>query len=304
MEKPESIKKILLITLPTCAIVGIVMGYQMPEYKKVFGVLVYMGLSGIVGLLTNMLAIRMILDYVYVPLGFMRIRLPGSGLLPKYLPESIEAISEASTEVLTPEAVKKGIKDQKVIEKIGDLLQDDFTTGHTLDQFISLASKTVVDWVETDNFYFLLRDEIIKKYAEKKHSVKAFAVKVANWSGVIDYDDLTYKIIDGIKEKASELKGDRKALGELKNSLHKLVKGITTHSEDLEKILTSSLDTVLRKFDFGSVIKDKLDEFSPPEIKQMVLKISSGYLGWIEIWGGILGTFIGIIMGLITWRWL
>jgi len=138
--------------------------------------------------------------------------------------------------MIRSEAVKKGIKDQKVIEKIGDLLQDDFTTGHTLDQFISLASKTVVNWVETDYFYFLLRDGIIKKYA-KKH----FAVKAANFLGVIDYDDLTYQIIDGIKDRARELKGDRKDLSELKNSLHELAKEVATHSEDLEKILTSSL---------------------------------------------------------------
>jgi uncharacterized membrane protein YheB (UPF0754 family) len=56
---------------------------------------------------------------------------------------------------------------------------------------------------------------------------------------------------------------------------------------------------VLSRFDLAAAVRNRLAQFSPLEIKQKVEEGAADYLGWIEIWGGVLGAMVGLLMGTI-----
>jgi len=251
--------------------------------------LLCVGISGLIGQMTNKIAIRMIFDYVRVP--FTRLNIPGSGLLQRNLDKVIDFISQGSIHILNPETIKNEIREQDVVSKLGDIFQDEKGSEPGLERFIDIILAQVGKWLENEEFYFLLRDGVIKDYAEKHVSVQ-----IAHATGIIDYDDLTYKIIDALKKKIQDTRQSPEDLHELKSAIQKMIQDVSYDEDVIEEQLLELVDVVLKKFDFTTVVKNRLLEFSPEQIKEAILEGASEYLGWIEVWGGILGGLVGILM--------
>ena len=45
---------------------------------------------------------------------------------------------------------------------------------------------------------------------------------------------------------------------------------------------------------------NRLNELSPNDIKKMIKDIIDNHLGWLVIWGGVFGGFIGLIASFIN----
>lgn len=277
--------------LVPCLILGLTSRFIPSLSGRPTDLLLCIGISGLVGLMTNTLAIKMILDYVYLP--FPKIKIPMSGLLPDNVNKIIDSISsQVAQQILTPETIKQEIRNQKFFSKMFKSLEDGSISFESTGKIIEII---IASQIEQEQFFSNIRDRIIKDFAKKK-----WIMKLANLTGIIDYDDLTYQIIDAIKEKLEEVKDNPETFRELNDYLQDSIKKLTPYQDSIEEYLLKFLeDFVVREFDIATAVKNKLKEFSPKEIKKMVLELAHDYLGWIEVWGGILGAFVGIIMGIV-----
>jgi uncharacterized membrane protein YheB (UPF0754 family) len=273
---------------------GFVLRFGGKGYASLSNILICIGFSGLVGQLTNKLAVRMILDYVHIQLGFTQIRVPGSGLLQRNLTQLIDFVSEGSVEILNKAVVIKELREQAVLEKLLSAMREQSNTAEVKSKVISVTLKALESAMENDQFYFLLRDSIIKKYAQKHR-----ALAIANAAGVIDYSDLTYKIIDGLKDSAHQLQSSPEAKNQLGAMAQVVWENLSSNTEKLEEQLSAMVGMALNRFDLAAAVRNRLAQFSPLEIKQKVEEGAADYLGWIEIWGGVLGAMVGLLMGTI-----
>ena len=247
------------------------------------------GISGFVGLITNTIAIKMVLDYTYVP--YTKIKIPYSGLLPNNISKIIKSLSgQIADQILTPDTIKQEIRNQGFFKKIIESIGNEKIPQDQLETFKEFAFKLLLSHINDDHFYFLLRDKIIKDYG-----MKHFALRLANATGIIDYDDLTYQIIDALKEKIYELKNDQNTISELADTLQTSLHSIEHDLE--EEMLQFISDYIVNHFEVAAAVRNKLEDFSYKEIKDMVLELTNEHLGYIEIFGGILGS----ILGVVTW---
>jgi len=250
------------------------------------------GFSGLIGQITNKLAIRMILDYVDIELGITRIRVPGSGLLQRNLNQLIDFVSKGSVNVLNEEVVIKELRDQKIWKKLLEDMQEQPNT--LMVRIISVMLEELESCLDNDQFYFLLRNDIIKRYA-REHRTLA----IANLIGIIDYDDLTHTIIKTLKDTAHQLQISQETWVQLEALVKEVCEGLSLRKEKLEEELLAIVEIVLPKFDLAKAVRNRLIQFSPQKIKEKVKEGAADYLGWIEIWGGVLGVIVGLLMGTI-----
>ena len=51
--------------------------------------------------------------------------------------------------------------------------------------------------------------------------------------------------------------------------------------------------------DLELIIDQRLDELTPQHVKIIIKQMIHKHLGWLVVWGGVFGFFIGIILGLL-----
>ena len=61
-----------------------------------------------------------------------------------------------------------------------------------------------------------------------------------------------------------------------------------------EKNLTSSL-----LFRVEQIVDQRLDELTPVQVKNIIQEMIRKHLGWLVVWGGVVGGFIGIGVSII-----
>jgi uncharacterized membrane protein YheB (UPF0754 family) len=100
--------------------------------------------------------------------------------------------------------------------------------------------------------------------------------------------------------------GGEKALEPLKEPFEEKMKTSITqivHTDAFQKSLQDTLNNgdisedLTTKID--DVVKQRLDELNPTMVKEIVQKMIKEHLGWLVVWGGVFGGFIGFVSSLI-----
>ena len=156
-------------------------------------------------------------------------------------------------------------------------------------------------------FKSAIRDLIITQFFDSKR-IESFLVNISPLSNhdvlnTIDYNNIFDELIDAItvSKVGSMLQmiGGAKALEPLRepiiNKLDLVVKKIASEQltgskkSDLVKSLTCSIE---------EMIDGRLNELSSDDVKSIVQKMIREHLGWLVVWGGILGGLIGLMVEL------
>ncbi len=283
-----------LIVLILIAAAGFILRIGYDKNHSLANLLICVGFSGLVGQLTNKLAIRMILDYVHIPLGRKRLRVPGSGLLQRNLPQLIDFISEGAAQILSEEVIKREFREQQVVNRLLEVIRVQLEAEDAPDRMMIPVLRLVEKALEQEAFYLLLRDRIVKGYASEQP-----LMQLANVTGIIDYDDLTYRIIGALQRRLYELQSSPEAHREIGRLLPGLWDELQARSVHLEESLFEMAGTLLARFDLAAAVRNRLLEFTPAEIRDKVEEGAADYLGWIELWGGLLGAVVGLLMAMI-----
>ena len=141
--------------------------------------------------------------------------------------------------------------------------------------------------------------ENIETFMEKQTETFATEMKDA-----IDFDRVFAGLVEAIEGSSMGsmlgMIGGKKALEPLKEPVTMKLQEIMLEMKDTasaasdEKNLTSSL-----LFQVEQIVDRRLDELTPVQVKNIIQEMIRRHLGWLVVWGGAVGGFIGLGVSVI-----
>ena len=141
--------------------------------------------------------------------------------------------------------------------------------------------------------------ENIETFMEKQ--TEAFATEMKD---AIDFDRVFAGLVEAIEGSSMGsmlgMIGGKKALEPLKEPVTMKLQEIMLEMKDTassasdEKNLTSSL-----LFQVEQIVDRRLDELTPVQVKNIIQEMIRRHLGWLVVWGGAVGGFIGLGVSVI-----
>ena len=136
----------------------------------------------------------------------------------------------------------------------------------------------------------------INVFAEQKTEIF-----LADINNMIDFDRVFDGLVDAIEGSSMgsilAMLGGRKALQPLKEpitlKLQEIIKEMKVSKTGHEN-LTSSLLTQVEQ-----IIDQRLDELTPVQVKNIIQEMMRKHLGWLVVWGGAVGGFIGFAVAIV-----
>ena len=154
-----------------------------------------------------------------------------------------------------------------------------------------------------------IKDLVIKEFFSR-NNVEVFTSKISEEAIISISKNINYNnIFEGLTEsiESSQLGGMLSMVGG-KKALEPLRKPIIIKLETLFKSIIENekrsnfgdeiVDNVYVRIE--KLIDDRLNELSPQDVKKIIQKLIDKHLGWLVIWGGVFGGFIGIISFFVT----
>ena len=130
---------------------------------------------------------------------------------------------------------------------------------------------------------------------------EAFATDMKD---AIDFDRVFASLVEAIEGSSMGsmlgMLGGKKALEPLKEPVTVKLQEIMLEMKDTaseaseEKSLTSSL-----LFRVEQIVDQRLDELTPVQVKNIIQEMIRKHLGWLVVWGGAVGGFIGLGVSII-----
>ena len=149
-----------------------------------------------------------------------------------------------------------------------------------------------------------IKDLVLKEFFSR-NNVEVFTSKISEEAIISISKNINYNnIFEGLTEsiESSQLGGMLSMVGG-KKALEPLRKPIIIKLETLFKSIIENekhsnfgdeiVDNVYVRIE--KLIDDRLNELSPQDVKKIIQNLIDKHLGWLVIWGGVFGGFIGII---------
>ena len=149
-----------------------------------------------------------------------------------------------------------------------------------------------------------IKDLVIKEFFSR-NNIEVFTSKISEEAIISISKNINYNnIFEGLTEsiESSQLGGMLSMVGG-KKALEPLRKPIIIKLETLFKSIIEDeknsnfgdeiVDNVYVRIE--KLIDDRLNELSPQDVKKIIQDLIDKHLGWLVIWGGVFGGFIGII---------
>ncbi len=147
-------------------------------------------------------------------------------------------------------------------------------------------------------FIAAIRDLLLQQFFTTEHLRRLASDN--NWFDRIDYDAAFERLCDAIEAsplgRLLVLAGGRKALLPLKPNLTRVLKELV--QEELGGSLddAQSADALHAKIE--QLLEARLNELTPSKVRDILLQMIEKHLGWLVIWGGVLGGLLGLVFGL------
>ena len=136
----------------------------------------------------------------------------------------------------------------------------------------------------------------INFFTEKQTEV--FSTDINN---MIDFDRVFDGLVEAIEGSSMgsilTLLGGRKALQPLKEPITLKLEETIREMKGLkpgDQNLTSSFLTQVEQ-----VVDQRLDELTPVQVKNIIQEMIRKHLGWLVVWGGAVGGFIGFVVAIV-----
>jgi uncharacterized membrane protein YheB (UPF0754 family) len=125
-----------------------------------------------------------------------------------------------------------------------------------------------------------------------------------NISPIVNSDKIFDEFVDVIETSSLAgmlaMVGGSKALEPLRSPIEKkfskLISEIENTIRDKSAALVISDDLFA---DIELLIDSRLQELTPMYVKEIVAKMIYNHLGWLVVWGGVVGAFVGLIVSLM-----
>ncbi|MGL4606956.1 MAG: DUF445 domain-containing protein [Eubacteriaceae bacterium] len=288
-------------------------------------------IGGIIGLITNGIAIRMLFRPLN-PVFFMGIKLPFTpGLIPKEKSRIAKSLGNVVGNTLVNESViKRGLLSPEMDKKIHDGLtafidehRDSEITVHELIlAFIGQQENDAIINVSKEKITSISYKKIKSLDLGTQLSEIAIEEIIVNLEGSMFSMFINDSLIEMVKTKIAEIinqmiytKGEALIRSivedEVDNLLEIKMKDLIEEYDYLlpkikieivkliHHLVNANLGKIMSAIDIESLVEEKINEFDVLELEKIILEIMSKELKAIIWLGGLLGALMGLIMSFI-----
>ncbi len=145
------------------------------------------------------------------------------------------------------------------------------------------------------------REEIAKSIGE---TVKNELISMEEINSQLLTDENKRKLVDAIKAKVKTVVAEKTE--SIPFGLGSVVSNMVDDIVEVELTIfiydqsEEMINDMTKDIDIGQMVEDKINQFELKKIEDIILKVASRELRHIELLGGILGAFIGLIQGIIV----
>lgn len=115
------------------------------------------------------------------------------------------------------------------------------------------------------------------------------------------FDSLVEMILESSFGNMLGMLGGSKALGNLRqpfiDRMQAFLQNMAKDAEMLDQIGIRSADSMLAKVE--NIVNKRLDELTPQMVKEIIEHMIHKHLGWLVVWGAVLGGLIGLVVELL-----
>ncbi|MFO7800527.1 DUF445 domain-containing protein [Rhodohalobacter sp.] len=257
------------------------------------GLLRIISVSGMIGFLTNWIAITML----FRPLN--KRPLLGQGLIPAQKDRIAWRLSTAVAEdLINPDLIKSKIEDSNVIQNYRSQLQDRLLTSVGKESFREEFKEWIVDYVHSvvhdssfrERVSFYLAKEIDTGLKEKP--IERTALK-------------TYTLLKGqtlqnlIEESVVDLPITvERNFGFIDEFFDELPERMDEVSEELDRLITEMIYKLINRLDIRKFVEENLQQYDEKRLELMIKNATNEQLKTIQY----LGAILGVIGGFVIWE--
>lgn len=256
------------------------------------GLLRIVAVSGMIGFLTNWVAITMLFNPRQVRPIF------GQGLIPAQRERVIYRLATAvSEELINEEIIKRKIEENAIIPKYRELALS-VARGVLEDpEFRTDLKKLTADYVETVLTSDQVRKRIVDFVVEKIESyvgdgVGGMALKAYRYLNEEDFKRRIDKAIHGIPGQLDVVLDEMDAL------LDTVPEKIEARAEDIEAFATRIVLGFVENLDVYDMVMSNMMAYDEGRLETLIKNSSNEQLNYIKYLGGILGA----VGGLVIWQ--
>ncbi len=256
------------------------------------GLIRIISVSGLIGFLTNWLAITMLFN--------PRERRPlfGQGLIPEQRERVIYRMaSTISEELINADIIKQKIEESGIIPRYREMAMS--VTKSVIDdegfrdELKEIISNYVDQVVGSEDVRSRLVEFIVGKVEQYAgEGIGGFALKTYR---MINENDFQRRIEEAVKQLPSSVDS---FLDEMDHLLDTIPEKIEARSQDIEDAASTMITTFVDNIDLYGMIESNMQRYDDRKLEELLKRATNEQLNYIKYLGGILGC----IGGLVIWQ--
>lgn len=256
------------------------------------GLVRIVSVSGMIGFLTNWLAITMLFN--------PRERRPlfGQGLIPEQRERVIYRMaSTISEELINADIIKQKIEESGIIPKYREMALS--VTKSVIDdpdfreELKGIISNYVDEVVGSEDVRSRLVEFIVGKIEEYAgEGLGGFALRTYR---MINEGDFQRRIEDAVEKLPSSVDT---FLDEMDHLLDAVPEKIEARSEEIEQAASAMITTFVDNIDLYSMIESNMQRYDDRKLEELLKRATNEQLNYIKYLGGVLGC----VGGLVIWQ--
>lgn len=263
-------------------------------YKfSIEGLLKILSISGLIGFLTNWIAIIML----FRPQE--RRPLLGQGLVPAQKKVIAEKLSNAvNKNLINPEQIKSKLSQSGILTNVLKELESGIKNlgndEEFKDELFLIISDSTREYLQNpvvrENITSVLMEHLEGSFTDK--SIEKYVFKLYR---NLRRDQLIKTIDNAILTIPDTIYTHRASFS---STIHSIPDEISSHSEKIEEFLISGIDEILHRIDLRSLIEDNLNRYDEGRLEELIKSSTIDQLNYIKY----LGAILGVLGGLVIWN--
>lgn len=260
-------------------------------YFSFDGLLRIISISGLIGFLTNWLAITMLFRPT------KRRPILGQGLIPAQKDRIAYRLASAVAEdLINPEIIKRKIHDSQAIARYREKATVYVKTIIDDPEFRENLKALVVSYVDEMIADPEVRSSIAKKLIEQideaieENSFEKVALKAYSFLKGQEMQDLVESALVKLPT------GIENGLNRMDVFLDNLPNKLDEHGSVIEEMVTNLLYKLINQLDVHALVEDNLRQYDEKKLENLIKNASNDQLQYIQYLGAVLGTFGGFII--------
>lgn len=255
------------------------------------GLLRIISVSGLIGFLTNWLAITMLFRPTH------KRPLLGQGLIPAQKDRIAYRLARAvSEDLINPQIIKQKIHESQAIAKYRE--KATIYVKNIIDdpEFRASLKVLVVSYVDEMIADPEVRSSIAKKLMEQiddaieENSFEKVALRAYSFLKGQEMQDLVESALVKLPT------GIEHGLNKMDTFLDELPSKLDEHGSVIEEMVTGLLYKLINQLDVHALVEDNLRQYDEKKLENLIKNASNDQLKYIQYLGAVLGTFGGFII--------